>query len=246
MSKSLRAAFSFLTILPLAHSELEGEELAGAGAWFPLVGFALGLIYWGTAVLLGSRVNNSLLSYLLVLLMAVITGGLHLDGLADFADSLGGINREDRLRIMKDPHKGSFGIIALMLLLAGKFLALNSLLQARSLLPILLAPGLARLSLTMLIATTAYARSQGGTGEKFSRHKKSWHLAVALLCALFPVIALKRELFWFMLLAVMLITFIFRLLGTRLLGGFTGDLLGACVEVCETALLLLAAARSSV
>jgi len=241
MSKSLRAAFSFLTIFPLTHSETKPEELAGAGAWFPLVGFALGAVYWGTAILLGFRVNNFLLSYLIVLLTALLTGGLHLDGLADFADSLGGKNREDRLRIMKDPHKGSFGIIALMLLLAGKFLALNSLLQAHQLLPIFLAPGLARLSLTILIATTAYARAEGGTGKEFSARKKSWHLAAALLFALAPVIALNRAVFWSMLLAVMLITGIFRLLGKRLLGGFTGDLLGACAEFCELSALLIAA-----
>jgi len=238
MIKSLRAAFSFLTILPLTHSETEGDELAGSSAWFPLAGFALGAIYWGTAFLLSGRVNRQLLCFLILALMALITGAIHIDGLADFADSLGGRDREERLRIMQDPHQGSFGVIAVVLLLLGKFLALDSLVSGRHLVALLAAPGMARLSLTLLLATTPYARASGLATE-FSRRGKSRQAGLALAITLAVIIALNQWVLWAGLAAVLVITFLFRLLAQRLLGGFTGDVLGACAECCELGALLV-------
>ena len=75
MMKSLLAAFRFLTIAPLGKSALKDEEVAGAAAWFPLVGYALGLIYFGTAKLLGGRTGPEIIAFLILALMVVISGG---------------------------------------------------------------------------------------------------------------------------------------------------------------------------
>ena len=241
MMKSLLAAFRFLTIVPLGKSALKNEEVAGAAAWFPLVGYALGLIYLGTAKLLGGRTSSEIIAFLILALMVVISGGLHLDGLSDWADSFGGRDREARLRIMKDSRAGSFGIVAIAMALIGKMVALSALVAAKNLWPLLLAPALARLSLSLIIAFTPYARSEGGTGQIFGAHKKWWHAAAALVIALAPIFLMRAPVLWLAALAALLVTALFRLMGMRLLGGFTGDLLGACAEVSEMAVLLLCA-----
>ncbi len=238
--RAIRAAFSFLTILPLGRPELEPEKLAGASAWFPLVGALLGGIYFGMAKLLAGRCPELLIAFLILLDMVIITGGLHLDGLADWADGLGGKDRGDRLRIMKDPARGSFGIIAIALVLLGKTISLGALLTAKNFWPIFLAPILARFSLTLLISIMPYARASG-TGEAFARYKRKWHLLVAGIITLAPLIFLNLQVLWISLAAVLTVGLIFWRLGMRLLAGFTGDLLGACAEACELAVLLIAA-----
>lgn len=243
--KSLGNALSFLTILPWTKAEVKEEELAGASAWFPLAGYFLGAIYFGLARALYGRWPEPLISFVILALMAAITGGLHLDGLSDWADSLGGRDKKQRLMIMRDSRSGSFGIIAICLVLIGKMAALCLLIAQKNFLSLFLAAGLARLSLTIIISTTPYARIDGGTGEVFSRFRRKWHLAIALLIALAPVILIHQPFAWLGLAAVILISGMYRLLGMRLLGGFTGDLLGASVEVCEFAILFLAAALNS-
>ena len=237
MISSIRYAFSFLTILPLGGKETSSEKLGGASAWFPLVGYFLGGIYLGIAQIFSGKVAEPLISFLILFMMIVITGALHLDGLADFADSLGGKNREDRLRIMKDPHKGSLGVIAIILVLLGKILVIYFLIAQKQFLGIFLASGLARFNLPLLLFTIPYARTKGGTGEIFARNKKLWHLLVALGTALVPLIYFNQIIIWLALAFSLSIALVFRILALRLLGGYTGDLLGACAEITELALL---------
>jgi len=237
MISSIRYALSFLTILPLGKKETNPGKLAGSSAWFPLVGYLLGAVYFGIAKIFSGRLAEPLISFLVLFLMIVLTGGLHLDGLADWADGLGGKDREDRLRIMKDPHKGSFGVSAIILDLLGKFLAIYFLISQKQFIPIFLASGLARFNLTLLIYTIPYARTRGGTGGVFARHKKFWHLALALGTALVPLIYFNQIIIWLALALSLSIALVFRILALRFLGGFTGDLLGASAEFAELALL---------
>jgi len=250
MIRSILSAFSFLTILPVRAGKISEPEFSSAPAWFPLTGFFLGSICLGMAQLLSGKIPAQLISFFILVFLAMITGGLHLDGLADWADSFAGRNPEQRLKIMKDSHHGSFGIIAIVLVLLGKFVAFNLLLENDNLLMLALAPGLARLSLTLILGTTPYARSEGGAGTLFAQGKKKWHLALAIALGILPLITLwagqappllSGITGWISLGIVLILSFLFRWDGIRRLGGFTGDLLGASVEVCELAVLFSAA-----
>jgi len=241
MIKSVLAAFSFLTIIPVRSSKITERDLASAPAWFPLAGFFIGAVCMGAAYLLQGRVAPQLGAFFILLILVAITGGLHIDGLADWADSLAGKDREHKLRIMKDAHHGSYGLIAIVLLLLGKFIALSLVLEQGTLIILFVAPGLSRFSMNLILAFTDYARREGGAGSLFAKTRQQWHWAVAAIFAIAALFLLPWTLAFAGAAIVLAASFSFRRHGMRRLGGFTGDLLGACCESCELALLLLAA-----
>ena len=115
-------AVQFLTRLPTPQlREFRPEWLADAARWFPLVGLLLGGLLLAP-IWPASLVDPWLAAWAGLLGWALLTGGLHLDGLADLADALGAAhrNRERFLAVLKDPHLGSFGVLTLILHLAGK------------------------------------------------------------------------------------------------------------------------------
>jgi len=242
MIKSILAAFSFLTIIPVRSSKIIEQDLASSPVWFPLVGFFIGAVCMGAAYLLHVRVAPQLCAFLILLILVVITGGLHIDGLSDWADSLAGKNSEQKLKIMKDTDHGTFGLIAIVLLLLGKFIALSLVLEQGTLIILFVAPGLSRFSMNLILASTDYARREGGTGSLFAQTRQQWHWAVAAIFAIAPLFLLPWTLAFSCVAVVLAVSFSFRWYGTRRLGGFTGDLLGACCESCELALFFLAAA----
>jgi len=237
MIRSLIDAFSFLTILPALRGQISEKSFSKAPIWFPLVGYFIGFLCYGIAQILSERIAPRVIAFLILLFLVIITAALHLDGLADWADSFAGRNPEQRLKIMKDAHHGTFGIIALALVLLGKFLAISILIKQKNLLMLALAPGISRLSLTLIMGAVPYARPEGGTAEVFARGKKKWHLLVAFLLALAPV-ALVQSISGLAGLGIVLVlSLLFAWDGKRRLGGFTGDLLGACVETSEFIIL---------
>ena len=133
MLKNFAAALSFLTILriPFTKSNLAAEELAAGFSCFPLAGLVLGFICYGSAVLLRKNVPAPILSVLIAALMVLLTRGLHLDGLADFADGIwGGSTPQRRLEIMKDSRSGAFGVLALIFAVAFKVASIHTLVSA--------------------------------------------------------------------------------------------------------------------
>ena len=212
--------------------------------WFPLVGLGLGLSAAGGA-LASARlgVPHTVSGLLSVLILAVLTRGLHLDGLADAWDAIGSGKRgEEALSLMKDPRLGAFGGAALFFLLAVKWAALSSLIERGAWQWIALAPALSRASLVLLAALTPYARPGGGLGAPFCRRPAvrsfplAWGSALAFAWILFG----EEGLIGLLVSAVSALpaSAFYR----RRFGGVTGDLLGAHLEEVEAALLLLGAA----
>ncbi|RPI76678.1 MAG: adenosylcobinamide-GDP ribazoletransferase [Desulfobacteraceae bacterium] len=121
--QGLISAIRTLTIIPIP-GKIE-DNFSAALSWFPLVGFFIGSLLFGLAWLwlqiigLHWPEGNALL---LVLFQIILTRGLHLDGLADWADSWGGRDRQHRLAIMKDSRIGSFGVLALVATLLAKYI----------------------------------------------------------------------------------------------------------------------------
>src|SRR5271163_4147312 len=125
----LQLAFSFLTILPVIDQRPAPEETVAASfAWFPIVGFLLGVALVGEDWLLAHVFARVIRSVLIVISLTFITGAVHLDGLADTADALGaGRDRERALDILRDSRVGTFGASAIFFDLTLKILALSTL-----------------------------------------------------------------------------------------------------------------------
>jgi len=226
--------------------------------WYPVVGLGLGAILGGWTALWASRLTSPALGAFLVLLAWVgLTGALHLDGLCDCCDGLfGGRTADDRLRVMRDPHLGTFGLAGGVLLLLGKFVALEAIVQDRHGPWVIGAAVLAARCLVVCVAAgSPYPRPEG-TGKAFIEATQRWegwlNACVAALASLAaaalprlrdPGLPSPTEMliplgsFSLALLAVMGLKWFCR----RRLGGITGDCLGAAIEMAEGVFLLTAA-----
>ncbi|WP_354671165.1 adenosylcobinamide-GDP ribazoletransferase [Thiohalobacter sp. IOR34] len=231
-------ALQFLTRLPVpALGQLGREDIARSLVCYPLVGLLLGLILWGLAAATAG-LGPLPAAALLLLVWTALTGGLHLDGLGDCADAwLGGHGDAERsLAIMKDPHAGPAAVIAIVLLLLFKFAALATLLAGTPLWVLLLVPVLGRAAVIGLLRTAPYVRP-GGLGEPLSEAAAEGGV-IALLATAGGVLLLGggSGLLW--LVCAALAVAAVRHLALRRIGGVTGDVLGAAVEISEAAVLL--------
>jgi len=239
--RGLLAAIGFLTRLPVPPQVYDDARAKSASlAWYPLVGLLIGALLSGLAWLL--RDTPSMLSAgMLVAAWVVLTGALHLDGLADSADAwVGGLgDREKTLAIMKDPRCGPAGVVALVLVLLLKFAALASF-ASIPWAALLLAPWLARACLTALFVTTPYVRS-GGLGSALADAPRQACILALILTAIGSLLF-----GWHGLLALAFAASVFglwRQACVNRLGGFTGDTAGALAEIVELAILVGLAMR---
>jgi cobalamin 5'-phosphate synthase/cobalamin synthase len=234
--RSLLAAIAFLTRFPVGRlAAFEKSDVSRGAAWFPLVGVLLGAIYAGAAALFVGRLPAAMTGVLLVIVDALATGALHLDGLADSADGFGGgRTREDVLRIMRDHAIGSYGGVALAIAVAWKGAAYSALLaQPHWVIPIALAPTLGRWSILLLTAWLPYARATESAIQGMGKPALLW----GTLMSLIAVAAVRSIRAWTAMSAVVLLSVAFGLYCRRRIGGITGDTLGANLEICEAAVL---------
>lgn len=234
-------ALQFLTRLPVRFRTAPTPEQSGRSLlYYPLVGLALGLLLAATAWALADA--PALLRAALVLAAWVLlTGALHLDGLADSADAwVGGHgDRAKTLRIMKDPSCGPVGVVALVLVLLIKFAALHALTTASDWTALVLAPLLARTALPLLFLTTPYVRPGGLGAVLAERLPRSAAIVVTLTVVAVPLAAGGRGV-W-LLAAAAMVFLLLRALMFRRIQGTTGDTAGALVEWVETVVLAAAA-----
>lgn len=240
---SLILALRFLTIVPVPGRESEGLFALGRAAWwFPVVGLML-----GGALALSARAADALFpplvaAVLLVAVWKVATGGVHLDGLADSLDGLAGRDAARRLAIMRDAHIGVFGAAGLVLLLLLTVTALGALSAPLRLRVLVLAPVIGRVAPLLVGAWLAPATPGQGLGAAFAAGLSRWAGAVhatagcVLAAGLLGIwgAAVAAAAWGLALLAAVFVA--------RRLGGLTGDVLGAVVEVAELGALLGAAA----
>lgn len=204
--------------------------------WFPLIGFLLGAIYSLFALLLRGHLPSLVLAVLLVLLDAMATGALHFDALADTADGFGGgRERDDVLRIMRDHAIGSYGGSALALVVVLKVTVYAALLERTNwITALILAPGLARWSILLLTAALPYARPGASVIGSMRKSSLIWGTGTVLLATA----AVRSARSWVALTTVVFTSVLFGLYCRRRIGGVTGDMLGANVELCESAALI--------
>lgn len=237
---SLLAAFSFLTAIRIPGSDVSEDDLASSPGWFPLVGIFIGLglafIAWLGSNLGAPRVT----AFMGVAYLAAVTRGLHLDGLADWADGFGGKDREDALRIMSDSATGSFGITALILMLGGKYLCLVELLARHNgYAALLLAPVLSRFMLSYFLIKAPYAR-ESGAASVFKKAPPGSLIPKAAATALVCILVVSPGKGIIYALAAFAAAWIIYRHSMSRLGGITGDVLGAIAEASELVALITA------
>lgn len=236
LMNSFLLAFQLLTIIPITHSfAASNKQLGHSSLWYPVIGLFIGGILAGTALLL-TNIPLQIQAVLILMLWVLLTGGLHLDGLADCADAwVGGhASRQRTLEIMKDPASGPIAVIVLILLLLLKWSIIGQLLKQQSLSALLLTPMLGRLAILILMLSTDYIRS-GGMAERLTTNlPRSAAYVLSLTCLLIGIYFLSLLAISFMLFTL----FIIRYQAKKRLGGATGDIYGAAVELTEASVLL--------
>ena len=235
--KHLAIAFNLLTTLPVrAPADWQPGDSGRAAGWYPFVGLVIGALVAGAYTLLDVRFSPLLTAALSLTFWVVLTGGLHLDGLADCCDGLlHASNPERRLEIMKDSRMGAFGGIGLMLALLLKMSALVSLPADRLLPGILLAASLGRWFI-ILAGFQPLARP-GGMGADYasglSRPALVWGGLIPLGWILYLGIPGLVALSLTFLAVFLLLRF-----ARDRIGGVTGDVFGLIVEVSEILVLV--------
>jgi adenosylcobinamide-GDP ribazoletransferase len=233
----LPLAISFLTILPVIDQRPASEETVAASfAWFPIVGFLLGVALVGEDRLLAHFFPQVIRSVLIIISLTVITGAVHLDGLADTADALGaGRDRERALEILRDSRVGTFGAGAILFDLVLKILALSSLAGHRRYAALIAAPMLARWAMLLVARGLSYLREAGAGSTLLSDRSAGVRVGIVAVFTLVVILALGALRPAVVAIAIVLaMRFFYR----RWLGGVTGDLIGACGELVETAVLV--------
>ena len=176
-------------------------------------------------------------------LLAFLTRGLHLDGLADTADGLLSARPgEEALAIMKDSATGALGALTLFVILILKSAAISDIAtDGRTVDALLMAPICSRLSLVTLASLSKYARKEGGLGQYFVGREARRHLGIAVAFSLFISIVVTGGTGMILVAFSLLLALVSARWFKRRLGGVTGDCLGAHIEVSETLLFLMAA-----
>ena len=235
-------ALEFLTVVRWRRlAKYDGPTLGASLAWFPAVGLLIGALLMLTDTLAARVLPAPALAGLLVAVLVVVTGALHLDGLADSADGIfGGHTPERRLAIMRDPHTGSFGVAAVALALLLEFAALLSLAGPARRPTLLLVPALARFAVVLAVALFPYARP-AGLGRLYHDHALPAPLAIATLIAVLSAFATFQAAGIALLAVAGAVAFTVGALVRQRLGGLTGDVYGAVGVVAEVVLLLVAA-----
>lgn len=231
-------ALQFLTKIPITLPCIPTpKQNAYSVSYYPLIGVMIGVLLWALAVYLPT--TPIVTGAIITAVWLWITGGLHLDGLADTTDGfVGGYGDKARtLAIMKDPHIGAMGVMAIVVALMLKFALLVGILQSQTHLGALIfVPMMGRLSVLGLLLTTPYVRARG-LGSALSEHLPKTLTAAVLIMSLGVLLVLPMTLALVMMVGFLGAWVYLRAWFKKRLGGITGDTLGAGVEMVEVLML---------
>jgi len=243
--RQVSVAGLFLTRLPFRlKGDLKTSELAAAVWSFPLIGLLVGVVSGG-ALMGAAELNLHPLAcaFIALIVSALVTGALHEDGLADLADGFGGgRTRADKLRIMRDSHIGTYGVLALVF----------SVGLRTSLLAGLLGPGMAAAT---LVGAAVLSRSflpglmyvmprarVDGLAASAGRPKATRAVVALVLGCLICWPFLGTWVAPVALIMALLSTLVMAFIAHRQIGGYTGDVLGGTQHIVEITILVTAGA----
>lgn len=239
--KALITTIRTLTILPVPGKDT--DDFARSLYWFPVIGLLLGGILYAVTVGIDYACREPWAegtALLLLLLSILLTRGLHLDGLCDWADGFwGSHDRDGILAIMKDSSIGTFGGAALVCILLAKWVCLVRLIDISSPEWIIAAFAVSRSMQVIVMSAHPYARTEGGTAENFVKGAGNRHRHFALFAAMLIALALCG-LRWQPAAAVTTAWVATCLVGQwsqKKIGGVTGDITGTTSEITEALVL---------
>jgi adenosylcobinamide-GDP ribazoletransferase len=233
--RGFASAISFLTRFPLGSAAYDGNDLARGLPFFPLVGAAIGASAALVAIGTGRFLPPLIAAFLAVGWQATVTGGLHLDGLADSADSYGAHDRQRALEIMRDPSVGSFGTIAVVLDIGIKAAAIAALLERSDVLgPLVAATALGSLA---FLPGLLLPYAGGGTGRFLENARPIAAIGAVAAAGVVVAISIGVRSLGAVGIAVA-VEALWSWHCSRRLGGVTGDTLGAGAELVQLTVLL--------
>jgi adenosylcobinamide-GDP ribazoletransferase len=235
------AAVAFLTRIPVGRVVvLDAPDLARGVVAFPIVGALIGAAAVGAGSVLSDHVPPTVAGVLALTVAVALTGALHLDGLADTADAIGGSSPDAALAIMRDPRVGSFGVAAVAVLLLIEANALAVLVAEQRIAPVVASFALARAVGPLIAAALPYARPGPGLARSVAGRVRALAAASVGVVVVFAL-ATQRAPALTACAAVCAVAV--AAFSRRRFGGATGDTLGAAVAVTEAACLVVACTR---
>ena len=237
----LLIALQFLTVLPIRiKSEIQKTDFGASLLYFPLVGLIIGLILSGiNALLLILNFPPLAVNIILVVVLIAITGGMHLDGLSDTADAfLSGKPRDEMLAIMRDSHIGVMGVLSIASVILLKVGLLTSVAVPLKITALILSCVLSRWSSVLAIFLFPYARKDG-KARVFTEGMNLKIFALSSIIVLVFAFAVWRTKGLVTLLIAAGCTYLIGKFSNRKIGGITGDILGATIELTEVIVLFV-------
>ncbi len=242
--KALILMIQFMTRYPIpVQVEFTAERFVQGMKWMPLVGLLAALPATAGFMLADGLLGREIAAIVAVIFLITVTGGLHLDGIADTADGLFSYrSRERMLEIMRDSTLGTNGVIALVLTILLKYIFLCNIPGTGGVPAVLLTPVLGRVALTWHSAVASYAREERGIGDYVNQTGLGQAAAATLMSlvlvtsililwgvqpSLVPLVVLILHL------PPILLAVLFAVYLKRRLGGITGDTIGASIELAE-------------
>ncbi|ABS32969.1 adenosylcobinamide-GDP ribazoletransferase [Clostridium botulinum] len=231
----------FFTRIPV-NKNLQCEKVNfRRGAFFlPVVASIIGGIEFLVYLGLKNFLPPNVIIVLLLLFTAMITGGLHMDGLADTCDGFFSLRDKERIiEIMKDSRMGAFGTIAMIINLLLKYQLLYSLVLKDCSIAIILAPVIGRISILFLCLSKRTAKKNGSGNIFIGNMSKPIIFLITIIALAMNTYFLGLKITIISFIAVLIITYLFYLLCLNKINGLTGDTLGACNELGEITFLLI-------
>ena len=238
MAISFCYALQHLSRIQIYNGAFDQHAFGRSSVFFPLVGLILGALLWVTYMGASLIFPPPVVAALLVLVLVMITGGIHLDGFMDTMDGVfSGRPREQKLEIMRDSRVGAFGALAMGCLLLLKFSLLLGLEHTWLPVAVMVAAVVSRWGMVYAIARFPYVRAQG-LGRLYADHTGRLQLVVATVLAAALVLLIMGPPGLLLLLLGALSAHGLSVLLVRELGGLTGDTYGAINEILEVTVIM--------
>jgi len=241
---SFLAAIQFLTSIPITGKrELSPETLGRATAYFPVVGLIIGLILAALNWLLLFILPAAVVNALLIVVMVILTGAMHLDGLADTCDGIAGHKTtEERWQVMRDSRTGAFGVVGIVVVLLVKYVTLDNIPPVFMTVILITMPVVSRWAMVYAIYVFRYARPSGlGTAFKqatrWPQFTAATIITIAVSLALMPWFSLSGLV---IIAGILIITTALAFYFRYKFAGLTGDTYGAINELAELMTLIIA------
>lgn len=239
--KTLFHSFMLYSRIPMYGINYSEDNANKAIRYFPLVGLVLSALSCVVYLILLKFLPCVVCILFLIVVMLLLTGAMHEDGLADSADAFfGGFTKEKVLTIMKDSRIGTYGTLAIVCSMALRISSL--LLMPLYYLPIIimLAHASSRVSPVILTSISSYVKTETSKSVYMSSKKRVYaNVVVAVLLGLIPVFLFNYKIAIYSILAYLLITCFVMFYTNKKIGGYTGDVLGALQQLCEIAFYLI-------